>query len=71
MNVENIRIIENCFSNKPVDLSNARRSTDKEYGEFLSLLNEYRMQGHVELHAYLHNSGYFMDKLEAETGCPF
>ena len=71
MRTSDIRMIENCFSTKPVDMSNARRSTDAEYEDFLALLDTYRMQGHVELFARLHNEGYFMDKLEAETGCPF
>ena len=71
MQTQHIRMIENCFSTKAVALDNLSKPTSAEMVEFMSALDTYRMQGHVELYARLHNEGYFMDKLEAETGCPF
>lgn len=71
MKTQEIKLIENCFSTKPVDLSNSWKASAEEHAEFLDMLSTYKMQSHVELHAHLHNEGYFIDKLEAETGCPF
>lgn len=60
MNINQIKTIENCFNpNHICDMSNLTPATDKEYNDFLKLMDNYKQDEHVKLFWFLQNSGAF------------